>query len=186
MNVKRAVCFYFIITTFLLAPMTSLYAQSFIDDFSNDQVSRSNFKLFIHNIANPDTVATHNGSELEVSIEHSDPTNLDEEATFQIKSSNIPDLITSTGMFTGERPSTGTVRYDTRGNFFNRIQDGGPNPESREGDVVIDLIIRLAANPADDLASRVIVDCLTQSLRLIHHTRLLLALIEIQTKLLPN
>jgi len=153
MSKTRSIILRIIITNILLTTTTLNFAQSFIDDFSSDSVSQPNFRIFTDNLANPNTVATFNGSELEVSIEHNDPTNLAERAVFEIQSPDRPDLITSTGMFTGDRPSTGTFRYEMEGNFFNRIQNGGPNPENREGDVEVDLVIGLAANPADDFAN---------------------------------
>ena len=140
-------------TAMLFAPVSLIHAQSFIDDFSTDLVSRPNYSIFIKNVANEETVLTFNGTELDVAIQHSDPSNLDERAMFEVKPITRSDLITSTGTFKGERPDIGALRFEVEGNFFNTIQDGGPSAETREGDVEIDIIINLAANPADDYAS---------------------------------
>jgi len=137
----------------LFAPVSMIYAQPFIDDFSTDRVSRPNFSIYINNVANEETVSTFNGTELAISIQHSVPSNLDERAAFEVKPVTRSDLITSTGRFKGARPGIGALRYEVEGNFFNTVQDGGPSAETREGDVEIDIIINLAANPADDYAS---------------------------------
>jgi len=143
-------CYQFITNLDVLLSLTlsSANAQGFADDFSIDTASPG-YRLFTNAVVNPDAAATADDSGLLLSIVHEDPDSGDR-AVYEIEAIDAQNSISSTAEFLGDRPSSGTIRFETFSRFFNVIQDGGPNPDTREGDVEIEISLRLGPTPADD------------------------------------
>jgi len=135
-------------TVGLCLSASAVKAQSFADDFSSSTLYRD-FNIYTNALANPDTVANTDDTGLRVNIIHSDPTG-EERAAYELNTRRASSSVKSTGQFTGDRPTVGTLRYESQGRFYNSIADGGLGEDSRAGDVEIELTLILGTSPEED------------------------------------
>jgi hypothetical protein len=134
----------------LLIACTGVSAQEFADDFSTNSFDR-NYRLYTDAIANVDSAATVDDNGLLLNIIHEEPSG-DKRAVYEFNNNSTTDSISMTAQYLDARPAVGNLRIEASASFFNSIADGGVNPGEREGDVEVEIVLRLGTTQEEDRA----------------------------------